>query len=296
MRRLITFRGAAKRPRKGSARRRMTAAWRPWAWRLALLAVLSGVAVGGPVALWRSDAVGTALTVAENGAIAATAALGLRLRQVLVEGRVETSRQQILAALGAELGMPLLRLDPGAAKRRLEGLGWVRSAVVARRLPGTIFVRIEERRPLALWQQHGRFTVIGQDGRPIAGLDARRYRGLMQVVGPGAGARAPRLIAMLDGEPTLKARVAAAVWVSGRRWDLQLDNGVNVRLPAAGVDLAWSRLARLQGEHGILDRAVVAIDLRLPDRLVVRKAARPREADTATPGSAPRRRRAGDET
>jgi cell division protein FtsQ len=296
MRRLIADTGAARRPRLGRARRRMSAAWRPWGRRLAWLAVLLGIAVGGPFVLWRSGLVDAAVAAVASRAIAASADLGLRVEEVLVVGRTETSREQILAALGARLGMPLLSLDPNQAKRRLEQLGWVRAAVVERRLPGTVFVRIEERRPLALWQKDGRFTVIDEDGRPFPGLDARRYRDLLRVVGPGAGEGAPRLAAMLSSAPALQARVVAAVRISDRRWDVEFDNAVTVRLPALGAARAWSRLARLQREHGILDRALTAIDLRLPDRLVVRLTAPPSGAESAAPDTPPRRRRDGDET
>ena len=45
---------------------------------------------------------------------------------------------------------------------------------------------------------------------------------------------------------------------------------VSVRLPEANADTAWAELARIQREHGVLERDLATIDLRLPDRLVVR--------------------------
>jgi cell division protein FtsQ len=64
-------------------------------------------------------------------------------------------------------------------------------------------------------------------------------------------------------------RVAAAVWVGARRWDLRLDNGVAIRLPETGVESALARLAAAQAKSPFLDRDVVAVDLRQTDRLVV---------------------------
>jgi cell division protein FtsQ len=43
-----------------------------------------------------------------------------------------------------------------------------------------------------------------------------------------------------------------------------------VLLPADDTASAWSQLARLERSSAILKREVLAIDLRLPDRLVVR--------------------------
>ena len=76
------------------------------------------------------------------------------------------------------------------------------------------------------------------------------------------------------------------VRVGGRRWNLRLHGGVEVRLPAGEEARAWHRLAALEREHAILGRDLVAIDLRLPDRLIVRMA----------PGAAERAREPGEKT
>jgi cell division protein FtsQ len=71
-------------------------------------------------------------------------------------------------------------------------------------------------------------------------------------------------------EPALFARVRDAVRVRDRRWDIELDNGMTVRLPEQGADVAWRHLAIMDREQKLLDKALVSIDLRLPDRTVVR--------------------------
>ena len=75
---------------------------------------------------------------------------------------------------------------------------------------------------------------------------------------------------MLAVEPDLAPRVRAAVWVGDRRWNLRFDNGVDVKLPADSPQAAWSLLARLEREQRLLARDITIIDMRLPDRLVVR--------------------------
>ena len=78
------------------------------------------------------------------------------------------------------------------------------------------------------------------------------------------------LLSLLASEPDLHRRVTAAVRVGERRWNLQLEEGVEVRLPEAGAEQAWTELARIVRQHGLLERDVVVIDLRIPDRMVVR--------------------------
>jgi len=217
--------------------------------------------------------------------IEASARLGFRVADIRVEGRETTDRETILEALGAHPGTPILAVDPVRAKQQLESLPWVRSALIERRLPDMIYVRLVEREPMALWQHGGKIELIDRTGAviPVTRLD--RFAKLPMVVGEDAASHAAELLTMLSSEPELAARVTAAVNVGGRRWNLRIDNSIDVLLPSDDPAAAWADLARLQHNSAILQRDVRAIDMRLPDRLVVRVAPEPpREAPPAKKG------------
>lgn len=74
---------------------------------------------------------------------------------------------------------------------------------------------------------------------------------------------------MIAAEPALAERVTAAIRVGGRRWNLRIDDAVEVKLPEEDPAAAWSRLAELDRQHGFLRRGLASVDMRLPDRLVV---------------------------
>ncbi len=211
----------------------------------------------------------------ENNLIELSARFGLRVADIRVEGRATTDRETILAALGARPGTPILAVDPARAKQQLESLPWVRSAVIERRFPDTILVRLVEREPMALWQHGGKLDLIDRSGAviPVGRLD--RFARLPMVVGEDAAGHAAALLKMLASEPDLAARVTAAIRVGGRRWNLRIDKAIDVLLPADDPAAAWADLARLQRNSAILQRDVQAIDMRLPDRLVVRVAPEP---------------------
>src|SRR3546814_21045357 len=92
----------------------------------------------------------------------------------------------LVRALGLETGRPILAVDPAAARAALEALPWVASASVERQLPGTVYIRLTERAPLALWQDQGVIQVIDRDGAVIPGVEPRRFAHLPLVVGPDA--------------------------------------------------------------------------------------------------------------
>ncbi|HEY8288751.1 MAG TPA: cell division protein FtsQ, partial [Acetobacteraceae bacterium] len=64
---------------------------------------------------------------------------------------------------------------------------------------------------------------------------------------------------------------------------LRMASGVDVMLPEGHEIAALDRLMRLQQDHALLDRPLIAIDMRLPDRLVVRP--RPEPHSDAVSGS-----------
>jgi cell division protein FtsQ len=239
--------------------------------RLAVPALILA-SVYAAVQLNSSPTVQMALNRAAGQLLEASRVLGLTVTDVEVEGRETTDRETILAALGAGPGTPILAVSPARAKQRLEALPWVHHAVVERRLPGTLYVHLVERKPLALWQHGGRIELIDREGAviPVTRLD--QFAKLPMVVGDGAASCAAELIDMLGSEPDLAARVTAAIRVGERRWNLRIDNAVDVLLPADETFGAWSRLATLERSNAILKREVQTIDMRLPDRLVLRVA------------------------
>ena len=57
--------------------------------------------------------------------------------------------------------------------------------------------------------------------------------------------------------------------VGERRWNLRLNDGLDVRLPENDVGNALLTLSNLDKDEHLFSRDIVAIDLRLPDRLIV---------------------------
>lgn len=230
--------------------------------------ILAGIY--GAIQLNRSPLGQSLLQSAADRVIQGTGLLGFTVADITVEGRETTDRETILAALGAGPGTPILAVNPTRAKEQLGALPWVRTAVIERRLPHTLYVRLVERKPLALWQHGGKLDLVDREGSviPVARLD--QFAKLPMVVGEGAASHAAELIEMLGSDPDLAARVTAAVRVGDRRWNLRLDNAIDVLLPADEPASAWSQLARLERSSAILKRDVQTIDLRLPDRLVLR--------------------------
>ncbi|HTZ70166.1 MAG TPA: cell division protein FtsQ/DivIB, partial [Acetobacteraceae bacterium] len=196
--------------------------------------------------------------------------IDLRVQQIVITGRANTPEPQLRAALGVSVGDPILGFSVSAARDRIESLASVEHVAVERRLPGTVFVDLVERRPFAIWQKDHKFVLIDRNGQVVDNESVDQFATLPLVVGAGAAAHAAELLDDLSKVPDIADRVAASVRVGERRWNLQLKNGIIVMLPEDHEDIALAKLHELQQNQALLDRPLVFVDLRLPDRLTVR--------------------------
>ncbi len=196
--------------------------------------------------------------------------LGFKIRAVTIAGQSELTEPEILAVAGVGPRNSLPFLDVGKVRERLKKLPLVKEASVTKLYPNRLLIEIEERQAAALWQKDGVVNIVAADGMPIDPVRDQRFVDLPLVVGDDANARLGEYLALLQAASDLRERIHAGVFVSGRRWNLKTTDGVDILLPEIDPAAAVLRLVRLQRESRILDKAVLSIDLRQPDRLVAR--------------------------
>ncbi|HEY2210133.1 MAG TPA: cell division protein FtsQ/DivIB [Bradyrhizobium sp.] len=220
-----------------------------------------GIVKGGHV-----EELTSSLSDARN-AIANSA--GFRITAVAINGRKQLTQDEVLAIGGVNGRSSLLFLDAAVVRDKLKANPWIREATVLKLYPGQLQIDIVERSAFALWQQDGRLSVISDDGAVLEPYVSRRFLSLPLVVGKGAETRARDFLALLARYPQVRAATKAAVLVGERRWNLRLKDGLDIRLPENEVDNALAALSKLDKEDRLFSRDIVAVDMRLPDRLTV---------------------------
>lgn len=196
--------------------------------------------------------------------------LGFAIDKVDVRGNSETSEIDVLQALWMTGSQTLLSLDPTGARQTLESMPWIDRASVQKIFPDRVEIDLEEHRPYAIWQTGQSFFVVNREGKKIVPYVPGRFDALPVVVGTGAASAAAGVIDDMEGFPELRARVRAYVRVGSRRWDLELKNGVTIRLPEDKPMDALAEVVQLDRQNTLLERDIAAVDMRLSDRVVVR--------------------------
>ena len=247
--------------------RRPARAFQRRQWRLphrfglkALLAFALATAIAGAVTGGRALSVVSAIS----------AWSGLAIAEVKITGQSETSEVAVLDRLDIGSDPSLLTYDVDAARARIELLPWVGQATLKKLFPNTLEVAIVERVPFAIWQHGSELSLIDGDGKVITDAIDERYARLPFVAGPGAAERAKAFVAMIAGEPDIADKVRAGVLISGERWNVVLDNGVEVLLPVDRPAAALATVAGLDAQKKLLSREITTVDMRLPGQMVVR--------------------------
>ncbi|WP_454644323.1 cell division protein FtsQ/DivIB [Bradyrhizobium liaoningense] len=208
----------------------------------------------------------TAVSDARN-ALANSA--GFRITSVVINGRKQLTQDEILAIGGVSGRSSLLFLDAEAVRDKLKANPWIADATVLKLYPGQLMIELTERKAFALWQEAGRLSVIADDGAVLEPYVSRRFLSLPLVVGKGADTQARDFLALLARYPQVNSVTKAAIFVGERRWNLRLKDGLDIRLPEQDVGNALAMLSKLDKDDRLFSRDIVAVDMRLPDRLVV---------------------------
>jgi cell division protein FtsQ len=155
-------------------------------------------------------------------------------------------------------------------RERLKTNPMIADASVRKLYPHALAIAVVERQAFALWQNDGDVSLVAADGTPIDRLRDTRYVDLPLVVGEGANEMASAFVALIDTQLALKPLIKAGNWVGRRHWELQLKSGLTVKLPEVTPEGALALFAGLMRDHKLGEKAIILVDLRLPDRVIFR--------------------------
>jgi len=205
-----------------------------------------------------------------DGVESGIAHAGFAVGDISLAGAERTSAADAYAALGIERGQSIFAVNAAEARARLLDLPWVGDAEVRRSLPGTVTIRLIEKRPFALWRNGKAIVVIERSGAVITEVDVGGFDRLPLFAGSGAPEAAAPFLDAVRPYRAVTARLQTIQRMGERRWDLLLAGGVTVKLPEEGWESQLAELEMLIVEKAILERDIEMIDLRYPDNYVFR--------------------------
>lgn len=261
---------------------RLTRSWKKVWIRRATLVVLPLAMI--TIIVWR--------TATDPGVIDAVAQKRAEIADMMAERpefavrglRVRGASEALVPKVETAMALPerssSLSLDVAAMQARVVALPAVRDARVQLAADGMLDVNVDERIGEALWRdEEGALWLVDREGVEIAAVDARKDRhDLPLVLGRGAPDTMAQALALFRAAPDLQPRLRAVIRIGQRRWNVAMDRGLTIMLPEDHPIAALERVMAWHFGEELLDRSLVAVDMRVTERPTLRMS--PNAAET----------------
>ena len=237
-----------------------------------LVLILAGAAA---LAWWVASAAGVPALLHQQMASSAGAA-GFQMRTIDLTGVERMNRLKIYEEVMEHRGTPMPLLDLAAIRADLKQMPWVAEARVSRQLPDKLVIDIEERTPHAVLVKPDRLVLIDRDGIELDPIAEDAAEGMLRISGAGAATQIDSLDRIIAAAPALQPQIASAHRIGERRWNIVFKTGQILALPQGEEEAsaAFIDFAKLDGLYRLLGGKASVIDLRVPDRYVLREPGR----------------------
>lgn len=198
--------------------------------------------------------------------------LGLGVTDVEIDGNkiveTQTITDQVLEYIGNPETTSIVLLGLNDLEQQIKKIGWIDKANIRKKFPGSIIIKIVERKPSAIWQNNNKIYLSDSSGNLITDKVGNEYLDLPVIVGKNSVEEVPDFFDIIVSSAYLYSMVDKGKRVGNRRWDIILENGIMIKLPEKDPKKAWKKLAETEKEKNILSKNIKYIDLRIENQLV----------------------------
>lgn len=189
------------------------------------------------------------------------------VNMMVVDGATDLVADGIRQMLPLDFPISSFDLDLEAMRETVVSLDPVKSARLYVRQGNVLQVDVVERIPVVLWRNEQGLQVLDNEGVLVGPAFVRAdWPELPLVVGDGADQHVNEALGLVAAAEPLAARLRGLVRMGERRWDVVLDRDQRILLPETDAIQALERVIAMDHAVDMLERDLVAVDLRLPNR------------------------------
>ncbi|WP_374299734.1 cell division protein FtsQ/DivIB [Paracoccus sp. (in: a-proteobacteria)] len=194
-----------------------------------------------------------------------------QVRTMVVEGASPVVDDALRAMLPVELPASSFDIDLTALRLQVMQLDVIESIDLRIKPGGILSAVVKEREPAVLWRHSRGIEILDKTGHRVASVTSRDVRAdLPLIAGEGADLAVSEALLLVDAAGPILPRLRGLVRKGERRWDLVLDHGQKIMLPAEGAVIALQAAMALDRSQDMLGRDITTIDLRNPSQPVLR--------------------------
>ena len=193
------------------------------------------------------------------------------VNMMAVDGASDLVADGIRQMLPLDFPISSFDLDLEAMRATVVSLDPVKAARLYVRQGNVLQVDVVERIPVVLWRNEQGLQLLDDEGYLVGPAFVRAdWPELPLIVGDGADAYVTEALDLIAAAEPLSARVRGLVRMGERRWDVVLDREQRILLPETDAVQALERVIAMDQAVDMLERDLMAVDLRLPQRPTLR--------------------------
>lgn len=193
------------------------------------------------------------------------------VNMMAVDGASDLVADGIRQMLPLDFPISSFDLDLEAMRATVVSLDPVKAARLYVRQGNVLQVDVVERIPVVLWRNEQGLQLLDDEGYLVGPAFVRAdWPELPLIVGDGADAYVTEALDLIAAAEPLSARLRGLVRMGERRWDVVLDREQRILLPETDAVQALERVIAIDQAVDMLERDLMAVDLRLPQRPTLR--------------------------
>lgn len=193
------------------------------------------------------------------------------VNMMVVDGASDIVADGIRQMLPLDFPISSFDLDLEAMWATVVALDPVKSARLYVRQGNVLQVDVVERIPVVLWRNERGLQLLDNEGVLVGPAFVRAdWPELPLIVGDGADKYVTEALDLVAAAEPLSTRLRGLVRMGERRWDVVLDRDQRILLPETEAVQALERVIAMDQAVDMLERDLVAVDLRLPNRPTLR--------------------------
>ncbi len=196
------------------------------------------------------------------------------VRMMAVERASPNVASDIREILSIDFPVSSFDLELADLRESVETLDSVAEASVRIRTGGVLEIEVLERNPTVVWRTDDSLVLLDQTGHRVSPVASRHDRpDLPLLVGAGAEDNVAEALQLFAASEPIHDRLRGFQRVGERRWDVVLDRDQRIMLPEDKALAALEKAIALDLAQDLFERDISVVDLRIPSRPVLRKAA-----------------------
>ena len=188
---------------------------------------------------------------------------GFIIKNIEISGLNHLDKNDIIKIVNAYNDINIFNVNVDDIYKKIKNNTWIKKASIEIIYPNTIKILLTEKKPIAIWQNRYRNSLITKSGDIIFEKNLEKFKNYLPiVVGQNANKKVQSILNIFGQNRDFVTNIWSLTFVNQRRWDVHFKQGLTIKLPSKSVEKAWEKVLYLDKKFNILKLGLTELDLR----------------------------------